>query len=348
MATALPKDPSAGSISHEVEEASTPLTHGVLLLSRRLPQRFQDASTHPVYSTHDPGNTPMNTVEEEQSVLRTVKSASHIQASLQPHRRSATGCRPTSVRLLAESRMRPQRELVSASQPLIGRQRVKLHEQAGRLTLVLSALSLPTHLLSAIALQHLPTDPLHLGLNFSLYCIWAAALSFLGLVGAVKRSPSLTTIFSHHLLLDALISTIPRLLLPAFASLPRTLCAGIEYQRTILPPRDAEQMLGFWTAERCRASLWVLQIVIGLVVVAMTGVQWWCALRVRGYAKFLEFEGGRKSGKGRVRSVDEEKGRAGRRVRFVDEVEVDGEKGGVGWEEDTRRTRLMCADMRMK
>ncbi|KAF2497944.1 hypothetical protein BU16DRAFT_330077 [Lophium mytilinum] len=207
-----------------------------------------------------------------------------------------------------------------------------------RLTLVLSTLSLPTHLLSAIALQHLPTDPLHLGLNFSLYCIWAAALSFLGFVGAVKRSPALTTIFSHHLLLDALISTLPRLLLlPAFAALPRTLCAGIEYQRTILSPRDADELLGFWTAERCRAGLWALQIIIGLVVVAMTGVQWWCALRVRGYAKYLEVEGVRKGGKRRVRFAgdeDEEKGSVGRRVRFADEVE--GEKGGMGWEEDTR------------
>lgn len=209
-----------------------------------------------------------------------------------------------------------------------------------RLTLVLSALALPTHLLSAIALQHLPSSPLHLAFNFSLYCIWAAALSALGLAGVVKRSPSLVTIFSHHLLFDALISTIPRILLiPAVASLPGTLCAGVEYQHTMFSPRDAEQALGVWTAERCRAALWVLQIVVGLVFVAMTGMQWWCALRVRGYAWYLEATSvrGVETMKRRrvVRFVDEEAVRGNekvgeRRVRFADELE----KSGVGYDED--------------
>jgi len=218
-----------------------------------------------------------------------------------------------------------------------------------RLTLVLSALALPTHLLSAIALQHLPTSPFNLAFNFSLYCIWAAALSALGLVGAVKRSPSLVTIFSHHLLFDALVSTIPRLLLiPAVASVPGTLCAGIEYQRTMFSPRDAEQALGIWTAERCRAGLWAMQIVVGLVFVAMTGVQWWCALRVRGYAWYLDatsVHGAEKMKRKRViRFVDEEAVKGNekiversdktveRRVRFADELE----KSAMIYDEDRR------------
>jgi len=104
-----------------------------------------------------------------------------------------------------------------------------------------------------------------------------------------QRSPTLVQIFTHHLLFDAILSTIPRvLLIPAVASIPGTLCAEIEYQRSQLSPRDARALFGFWTADRCRAGLWGVQAVVALLVLAMTGVQWWCAWRVRRYARGLE------------------------------------------------------------
>lgn len=158
-----------------------------------------------------------------------------------------------------------------------------------RLTLVLSTLALFAHSLSAILLHHLPADPLNLASNFALYSVYAAVLSALGLAGAVKRSPTLVTIFTHHLLIDAILSTIPRvLLIPAIASIPGTLCAEVEYQRSQLSPRDARALFGFWTADRCRAGLWAAQAVVALLALAMTAVQWWCAWRVRGYARWLE------------------------------------------------------------
>jgi len=65
-----------------------------------------------------------------------------------------------------------------------------------RLTIVLSALALFTHTLSAILLHHLPADPLNLAANFSLYSVYAAVLSALGLVGAIKvRSRDLIHFF---------------------------------------------------------------------------------------------------------------------------------------------------------
>ena len=115
-----------------------------------------------------------------------------------------------------------------------------------------------------------------------------------------QRSSTLVTIFTHHLLIDAIVSTIPRvLLIPAIASIPGTLCAEVEYQRSQLSPRDARALFGFWTADRCRAGLWAVQAAVALLVLAMTTVQWWCAWRVRGYAWWLE-EGDRREREGDV------------------------------------------------
>jgi len=145
-----------------------------------------------------------------------------------------------------------------------------------RLTLTLSALSFPIHLISAIVLHRLPTDPFNLAFNFSLYCVWAAVLSALGLVGALKRSSTLVAIFSNHLLLDALLSTVPRLIiLFAIASFADTLCT------------DFENQVDFSKAQ-CLAGVWGIQAVVGILVVAVTGVQWWCAVKVRRYARGLE------------------------------------------------------------
>lgn len=195
-----------------------------------------------------------------------------------------------------------------------------------RLTLVLSTLALFAHSLSAILLHHLPADPLNLASNFALYSVYAAVLSALGLAGAVKRSPTLVTIFTHHLLIDAILSTIPRvLLIPAIASIPGTLCAEVEYQRSQLSPRDARALFGFWTADRCRVGLWAAQAVVALLVLAVTAVQWWCAWRVREYARWLE-EGDR-----REREGDVEKGGWGEEK----------EKEKEAWDEKRR------ADMRL-
>ena len=89
------------------------------------------------------------------------------------------------------------------------------------------------------------------------------------------------------------------LLIPAIASIPGMLCAEVEYQRSQLSPRDARALFGFWTADRCRAGLWAVQAVVALLALAMTAVQWWCAWRVRGYARWLE-ERDRREGEGDV------------------------------------------------
>jgi hypothetical protein len=118
-----------------------------------------------------------------------------------------------------------------------------------------------------------------------------------------QRSSTLVTIYSNHLLFDALLSTVPRLIiLFATASFAGRLCT------------DFENQVDFSEAQ-CRAGVWGIQTVLGILVVAVTGVQWWCAVKVRRYARGLEaVRGDEEVGVGV--GYDKEK-----RVRFAEEVD---------------------------
>ncbi|KAF2456301.1 hypothetical protein BDY21DRAFT_346746 [Lineolata rhizophorae] len=165
----------------------------------------------------------------------------------------------------------------------------------------LAVLALCTNSVSAVALRSLPDEkPLNIAFNLSLYCGFAAGMSALGVVGALRRSASLLAIFANHLLLDALLSSIPRLLLlPFLTALPAALC---DY-------RDAETGLrGGAGEDKCARVLgWVQAVVVGFVV-AVTVAQSWAAIQVKGYAEWLgNGEEGQEIGKEKTDERGEEK-----------------------------------------
>ncbi|KAJ9667056.1 hypothetical protein H2201_002891 [Coniosporium apollinis] len=177
-----------------------------------------------------------------------------------------------------------------------------------RLTLTLSTLALLTNTLTTLSLQYLPDEPYHLTRTSTLYASFAGVLSFLGLVGAIRRNSALVTIFANYLLVDAVVSTVPRLLILALlAELPGSFCRELEFglpdagERMFLGPdiggdgtlgREVGRGLEEWLVEgwdirRCAMAMGVVQLVVGAVLVGTVIAQWWCALRVRRYAADL-------------------------------------------------------------
>ncbi|KAF2144085.1 uncharacterized protein K452DRAFT_296334 [Aplosporella prunicola CBS 121167] len=178
------------------------------------------------------------------------------------------------------------------------------HESSRRqLTLLLSVLALLCHSTCALATVYLPDEPLHLARHLTLYCALAAVFSLLGLVGTIRRSATLVSIFANHLLLDAVLTTIPRIILLTFLStLPSTLCGPNDFPNLFHPPttpslpsaaggasalepRDGPG--GHWSRDRCFVLMNTLLGVVACLAVASGVAQWWCALRVRDFARFL-------------------------------------------------------------
>lgn len=133
-------------------------------------------------------------------------------------------------------------------------------------------------------------------------------LSFLGLIGAIRHNAALVTIFANYLLVDAVVSTVPRLLVLALlAELPGSFCRELGIglpgagERMVLGPngggdgalgqearRGAEEwLMEGWDIRRCAMAMGVVQLVVGAVLVGTVIAQWWCALMVRRYAADL-------------------------------------------------------------
>ncbi|KAF2086497.1 hypothetical protein K490DRAFT_66689 [Saccharata proteae CBS 121410] len=176
-----------------------------------------------------------------------------------------------------------------------------------QLTLTLSILALAYHTSTALLLQFLPSEPLHLARSLTLYAVFGALLSLLGLTGTLKRSSLLVAAFANHLLLDALLATIPRLILLTFLStLPSTICDPaissfpnpfLPPSTPSLPPGQSPPLLhrraggfGSWvekgwsTPDRCFVVMNTLLGVAAFLAVATGCAQWWCAWRVREFA----------------------------------------------------------------
>jgi len=177
-----------------------------------------------------------------------------------------------------------------------------------RLTLTLTTLVLLVTILSTWAVQFLPDEPLHLRRNLTLYAAFVMIVSFLGLLGGIQRNATLINLFASHLLLDALLYFIPRLILLNISfKLPSVMCSASAPSPD--PPledlRDAaaygvrtdtfaDRAWGRvykpqWIAgDSCFVRTWGLELFFLCVVAAMMGVQVWLALRVRRYAVWLE------------------------------------------------------------
>lgn len=177
-----------------------------------------------------------------------------------------------------------------------------------RLTLTLTTLVLLISTLSIYFLQFLPSEPLHLRRNLTVYSVFVMIVSCLGMAGAIRRNPTLINLFASHLLLDALLYFIPRLLLLKLSvSLPTLFC-------TSSPPGSLEDLReaavyrihnGETIAERawnrvykpqwlegesCRAWTWGLEVVFLSLMLIIMGAQVWCALRLRRYAQWIEIK----------------------------------------------------------
>ncbi|KAJ8068933.1 hypothetical protein OCU04_002615 [Sclerotinia nivalis] len=80
-------------------------------------------------------------------------------------------------------------------------------------TLLIALLSLTSNTLSSIFVHQLPDDPFHLAANYGMYLHFANVMSVFGVIGGLRKHPLSIFCFSTYLLLDTLLSTIPRLLL---------------------------------------------------------------------------------------------------------------------------------------
>jgi len=162
-----------------------------------------------------------------------------------------------------------------------------------RLSLTLTTIVLLLSAFTIYGLQWLPSEPLHLRRNITVYSAFVLFVSGAGFVGAIKRNPTLLSLFSSHLLLDSILYLIPRILIINLSiSLPSLLCTpsppstrNDEAYRVYSNPRLAERFL---ESERCRTLTWLLEgcVVSGMVLVM--GLQLWLALKIRRYAQYLE------------------------------------------------------------
>ncbi|KAF2836848.1 hypothetical protein M501DRAFT_987111 [Patellaria atrata CBS 101060] len=181
-----------------------------------------------------------------------------------------------------------------------------------RLTICVSVIAFIVNAVSAYLTQYLPNE-WRTGYSFRLYSGFACGACILGLWGALKASSTPTTIFANHLLLDSLLSTLPRLaLLLLTLSLPSSLCVSApsspssaqlplspkiaRHQAHSIdlstPSADEDALIDawladHWTPQTCSLILWTLYAFFGMVVIGVTGAQWWAALRVREFAGVL-------------------------------------------------------------
>jgi len=162
-----------------------------------------------------------------------------------------------------------------------------------RLSLTLTSLVLLLSLCTSYALQYLPSDPLHLRRNFTLYSLFVAIISAGGVYGAVKRNATLLSLFASHLLLDSILYLIPRILLLNFTfSLPALVCSpfrqssrNVDVYRVHRNPRMAQNLMD---SKRCQTMSWAIEWSVISGALAFMILQFLLALKVRRYAQYLD------------------------------------------------------------
>ncbi|ELR01835.1 hypothetical protein GMDG_00934 [Pseudogymnoascus destructans 20631-21] len=169
------------------------------------------------------------------------------------------------------------------------------------ITLLAADLLLLTSVLTTLLLPHIPSPLLYpvwgLAKAYAIYLQLLVLPCLLGIWGAVKESPLPTTILSTTLLIDALLSLPPRLLLIASLARAPARCGA--------PGTPAQGII--WTG--C-ADAAIGPIVVVVVVVVASGLEAWGGWWVRGWGRRLGVE---------QRKEREEEGEGGKE-RFCDEV----------------------------
>ncbi|QDS75086.1 hypothetical protein FKW77_006932 [Venturia effusa] len=174
-----------------------------------------------------------------------------------------------------------------------------------RLTLSLATLVLLMTILSTWAIQYLPDEPLHLRRNLTFYAAFVLVVSGLGLLGGIQRNATLINLFASHLLLDAVLYFIPRvLLLNTSFQLPSAVCTTAAPAAHIDIRDDIVYRVGkdtfadrAWatvsksqwiTGESCSSWTWGIELVFLVAMMVVMSGQVWLALRVRRYALWLD------------------------------------------------------------
>lgn len=113
-----------------------------------------------------------------------------------------------------------------------------------------------------------------------------------------QQSQILVDIFANHVLLDAILMTVPRVIFCAFlTSLPGTLCEPSDFPNPFRPPTSPSLPSASHNAKRATSPdrcFVVMNTVMGaaaFLAVASGAAQWSVALRVREYAKSLSASG---------------------------------------------------------
>ncbi|KAK0654084.1 hypothetical protein DIS24_g5442 [Lasiodiplodia hormozganensis] len=175
------------------------------------------------------------------------------------------------------------------------------HGDFGRrqITLAFSAFMLVYNAAFLLCIAYLYDElPSGIGESLVLYFCVAAVLCLLGLLGTLKQSQTLVDIFANHVLLDAILMTVPRVIFCAFlTSLPGTLCEPSDFPNPFRPPTSPSLPSASHNAKRATSPdrcFVVMNTVMGaaaFLAVASGVAQWSVALRVREYAKSLSASG---------------------------------------------------------
>lgn len=177
------------------------------------------------------------------------------------------------------------------------------------ITLVVAVATLTSNVLSSVLFSQLPDDPYHLASNYGWYLHFANLLSIFGFLGALKQHALSIAIFANYLLLDTLLSAVPRFLLVSLLSpLSSTLCtpestittfhkSSLQQPASRITSLDIpdpttglsnwENLSAGWTPDACYKIVWLAQVTLGASVVAATVLQFVGALNVREYARRL-------------------------------------------------------------
>ncbi|CZS98220.1 uncharacterized protein RCO7_08918 [Rhynchosporium graminicola] len=171
-------------------------------------------------------------------------------------------------------------------------------------TLIVALATLTSNILSAVFFYQLPEDPYHLAGNFGWYLHVANLLSVFGFIGALRQHAPSVAIFANYLLLDTLLSSIPRFfILLTITSFSSSICAPFSALNPSSLPSSSNSILyaltphhaphseyltqSEFTPESCTQTVFLGQLMLGAGVVAATVLQLAGALCVRGYARVL-------------------------------------------------------------
>ncbi|KAK2624686.1 hypothetical protein QTJ16_005879 [Diplocarpon rosae] len=180
-------------------------------------------------------------------------------------------------------------------------------------TLLVAVGTLTSNLLSALFFYQLPDDPYHLVKYFGWYLHLANLLSVFGFVGALRQHGPSVAIFANYLILDMLLSSIPRvIILFSVTSFSSSLCqpsafpSNAQQHAHSLPSPAADPSSPFlyalapitpppseflspsdFSPESCMRTVYLGQLMLGAGVVLATVLQLVGALCVRGYARAL-------------------------------------------------------------